>query len=250
MDFKIVFFIFLFFLSCNSNTNEIRNTSPESESFEEKNDQEIIRELIIDSSFDFGKIKKDEVKVMVDNLLNKVMLVKIYVDTDGTGTLGWLNVDFNKNRIFDISDPENPISLTFNKELFQDLKEVYVPKDEVGKFKNQEDDEVIFCSEVENDNVFDNPLIEKCECNTNDIVTCYSSFYQKQGQEYKEYLLEEIDNELSDTLFLNQLDMVKAQYKLSADSLSINVSFEGGEDEFVFYRKGAKVFINSYSYPD
>ncbi len=135
----LLFFLFLLPFSCtqnNSSHKEQENLAvldvPNQNVQTPANDWEQFIRL---TSFDFSPYTSSEVHAYLDHIENNIALVKLFVDTDGTGTLGWVQINFNDNTVFDITlDPEHPKKLTFDEKQYVTLKEKYAtepePKDE------------------------------------------------------------------------------------------------------------------------
>lgn len=76
-------------------------------------------ELVRSSNFPFNEwnAKPKKVNLIIDEDNNSIIRAKLVVDTDGTGTLGWIEFNKNKSELFDTTiDPENPIKLAYNSE--------------------------------------------------------------------------------------------------------------------------------------
>ncbi|MER5020947.1 hypothetical protein KDV81_11025, partial [Providencia stuartii] len=76
-------------------------------------------ELIRSSNFDFSQwnLKPKSVNLIIDEDNNDHIIAKLLIDTDGTGTIGWVFFNKKNNTLHDITfDPDNPIDLKFNYE--------------------------------------------------------------------------------------------------------------------------------------
>lgn len=76
-------------------------------------------ELVRSSSFSFKKwsVKPQEVNLLIDEDEQSIIRAKLFVDTDGTGTLGWVSYNKNKKQLLDTTiDPDKPVKLSFNSE--------------------------------------------------------------------------------------------------------------------------------------
>lgn len=76
-------------------------------------------ELVRSSNFPFKEwnLKPKEVNLIIDEDDNSIISAKLVVDTDGSGTIGWVLFDKRKSDLFNTTiDPENPIKLTYSNE--------------------------------------------------------------------------------------------------------------------------------------
>lgn len=76
-------------------------------------------ELVRSSNFPFKEwnIKPKEVNLIIDEDDDSIISAKLVVDTDGSGTIGWVLFDKLKAELFNTTiDPESPIKLTYNNE--------------------------------------------------------------------------------------------------------------------------------------
>lgn len=76
-------------------------------------------ELVRSSSFPFKEwnLKPKEVSLIIDEDDGFTISAKLVIDTDGTGTIGWVLFDKRKAELFNTTiDPEKPIKLTYNNE--------------------------------------------------------------------------------------------------------------------------------------
>ncbi|WP_053075264.1 hypothetical protein [Pluralibacter gergoviae] len=76
-------------------------------------------ELVRSSSFPFKEwnLKPKEVSLIIDEDDGFIISAKLVIDTDGTGTIGWVLFDKRKAELFNTTiDPEKPIKLTYNNE--------------------------------------------------------------------------------------------------------------------------------------
>ncbi|HID4047190.1 TPA: hypothetical protein ACXE9F_003691 [Pluralibacter gergoviae] len=76
-------------------------------------------ELVRSSSFPFKEwnLKPKEVSLIIDEDDGFTISAKLVIDTDGTGTIGWVLFDKRKAELFNTTiDPEKSIKLTYNNE--------------------------------------------------------------------------------------------------------------------------------------
>lgn len=76
-------------------------------------------ELVRSSNYPFNEwnVKPKKVNLIIDEDDNSIINAKLVVDTDGSGTIGWVLFEKHKSELFNTTiDPENPIKLTYNNE--------------------------------------------------------------------------------------------------------------------------------------
>lgn len=101
-------------------------------------------EFVLSTSFDFTPYNKKQIRTLLDHVENDEALVKVYIESDGTGTLGWIKIDFKNQKVYDVTiDPENPKLLSFDSEKLITLRKElisgnYISKDETQKNKSNE----------------------------------------------------------------------------------------------------------------
>lgn len=74
-------------------------------------------ELVRSSNFPFSswKVSPKNVNLVIDEDNQESIKAKLFFDTDGTGTIGWVVYYKNKNELFNTSaELDNPIKLSFN----------------------------------------------------------------------------------------------------------------------------------------
>ncbi|WP_250255092.1 hypothetical protein [Chryseobacterium sp. Marseille-Q3244] len=83
-------------------------------------------------------LRKLKIGAYIDNIANNIALIKIYIENSGgTGTLGWIKVDFLSDKAYDITiNPENPKGLTFNKEKYLAFKNEILDNEPANKVIN------------------------------------------------------------------------------------------------------------------
>lgn len=76
-------------------------------------------ELVRSSNFPFKKwdLNPKEVNLIINEDDISIISAKLVVDTDGSGTIGWVLFDKRNAELFNTTiDPENPIKLTYDNE--------------------------------------------------------------------------------------------------------------------------------------
>ncbi|HEK1719145.1 TPA: hypothetical protein SMT55_000292 [Proteus mirabilis] len=82
-------------------------------------------ELVRSSSFDFSqwKLKPKSVNLIIDEDNDDYIRAKLVIDTDGTGTIGWVYFDKKNNALYDVTlDPNSSTKLNFNNEYLKAQK--------------------------------------------------------------------------------------------------------------------------------
>jgi hypothetical protein len=73
-----------------------------------------LTELVRSSNFPFRYVSKEKANLLIDNDTGDSVMAQLYFDTDGTGTIGWVQYDVSQRQLFNISaDVEEPQELTF-----------------------------------------------------------------------------------------------------------------------------------------
>ncbi|UAN42492.1 MULTISPECIES: hypothetical protein [unclassified Enterobacter] len=76
-------------------------------------------ELVRSSNYPFSEwnINPNKVNLIIDEDDDSIIRAKLVVDTDGTGTIGWVLFNKSKAELLNTTiDPEKPIKLTYNNE--------------------------------------------------------------------------------------------------------------------------------------
>lgn len=73
-----------------------------------------LTELVRSSNFPFKYVSKEKTNLLIDNDTGNSVMAQLFFDTDGTGTIGWVQYDVSQRQLFNISaDVEEPQELTF-----------------------------------------------------------------------------------------------------------------------------------------
>lgn len=81
----------------------------------DQNCTDYLTELIRSSNFPFENIKKEKVNTIIDEDNGEIVRVKLFFDTDGTGTIGWVEYHIKERKLFNSSaNLEDPELLKFN----------------------------------------------------------------------------------------------------------------------------------------
>lgn len=96
-------------------------TQPAEESSMAKSNQEkgscygYLTELVRSSNFPFKYVNKERTNLLIDNDTGDSIMAQLFFDTDGTGTIGWVQYDVTQRQLFNISgDVEDSEELTFD----------------------------------------------------------------------------------------------------------------------------------------
>ena len=91
-------------------TNEVSKLNNNSE-----NCYDYLTELIRSSNFPFENIKKEKINTLIDEDNGEMIRVKLFYDTDGIGTIGWVEYHLKDRKLFNSSaNLEEPELLKFN----------------------------------------------------------------------------------------------------------------------------------------
>ncbi|WP_129232774.1 hypothetical protein [Cronobacter condimenti] len=78
-----------------------------------------ITAMVRSSNFPLSEwnISADKINLIIDDDGDSVISAKLFYDTDGTGTVGWIEYNKDNNRLYNTSaDLDKPVMLTFNNE--------------------------------------------------------------------------------------------------------------------------------------
>ncbi len=114
-----VFYLMLFLLAFIGNTacaTFLREEpSSASQNQEEDSCYRYLTELVRSSNFLFKYVSKEKTNVLIDNDTGDSVMAKLFFDTNGTGTIGWVQYDVVQRQLLNISgDMEEPQELTFD----------------------------------------------------------------------------------------------------------------------------------------
>ena len=81
----------------------------------DENCYDYLTELIRSSNFPFENIKKEKVNTLIDEDNGEIIRAKLFFDTEGTGTIGWVEYHFKDRILLNTSaNREEPETLKFN----------------------------------------------------------------------------------------------------------------------------------------
>ncbi|VXB38015.1 conserved exported hypothetical protein [Pseudomonas sp. 8BK] len=74
-----------------------------------------LTELVRSSNFPFKYVTKEKTNLLIDNDTGDSVMAKLLFDTNGTGTIGWVQYNVTQRQLLNISgDVEEPEELTFD----------------------------------------------------------------------------------------------------------------------------------------
>lgn len=74
-----------------------------------------LTDIIRSSNFPFGNIEKSKVNILIDDDNGKIIRSKLFFETDGTGTIGWIEYDIKQKKLFNTSaNLDTPKELKFS----------------------------------------------------------------------------------------------------------------------------------------
>ncbi|MTB41580.1 MULTISPECIES: hypothetical protein [Providencia] len=84
-----------------------------------------ITELVRSSNFDLSqwKVNSADINLIIDEDNDDFIRAKLFIETIGTGTIGWVYFNKMNNTLHDITfDPDNTVNLTFNHQYLKAYK--------------------------------------------------------------------------------------------------------------------------------
>lgn len=111
--------LLLAFAGNNANAAQLQqdpqgNETGTSQDQEKSNCYGYLTELVRSSNFPFKYVSKEKTNLLIDNDTGNSVMAQLFFDTDGTGTIGWVQYDVSQRQLFNISaDVEEPQKLTF-----------------------------------------------------------------------------------------------------------------------------------------
>lgn len=75
-----------------------------------------LTELVRSSNFPFNYVKKDKANLLMDDDQGETISAQVVFDTDGSGTMGWIQYDIQPQQLLNTSaELETPELLTFDR---------------------------------------------------------------------------------------------------------------------------------------
>lgn len=107
--------VFVFFGNTACAIQPIEAPSTASSNQEDSSCYGYLTELIRSSNFPFKYVTKEKTNLLIDNDTGDSVMAQLFFDTDGTGTIGWVQYNVSQRQLFNISgDVEEPEELTFD----------------------------------------------------------------------------------------------------------------------------------------
>lgn len=74
-----------------------------------------LTELVRSSNFPFKYVSKEKTNFLIDNDTGDSLLAQLFFDTNGTGTIGWVQYNVSQRQLFNVSGyVDEPEELTFD----------------------------------------------------------------------------------------------------------------------------------------
>lgn len=132
------------------------------------------KEMLLSSNFPLSNdIPKDKIQVDIDSQENNVYLCRVYFETEGTGTLGWIKYDSVHKKLYNVTY-EDPVELCFEMNWANKLNRIL--NDTSGNEVEQQD----IISQTEN--ISD----EKCSVLPFDFEKYFEEYLSKEYDEVSE----------------------------------------------------------------
>jgi hypothetical protein len=83
-----------------------------------------LTELVRSSNFPFKYVSKEKTNLLIDNDTGDSVMAQLFFDTNGTGTIGWVQYDVTQRQLFNISgEVDEPQELKFDTSFAIDYEE-------------------------------------------------------------------------------------------------------------------------------
>lgn len=121
----LIFAVLISFISCkNDHTNAYLTSSTESSDqiAADEDCNNYLVEMVKSSTFPFEayKIQKEDIRLLIDEEDETAVRAKVFFETDGSGTLGWISYDKKEKRLFNTSaNLDQPQQLDFDNQWLQ-----------------------------------------------------------------------------------------------------------------------------------
>lgn len=150
---------------------------------------DILTEMVRSSSFPFGKINPKKVNILIDADEEETIRVKLFFDTEGTGTLGWLEYRVAQRKLLSISvNPEEPVELTFDTSFARQFEQCRGIKNTLPKKTaayGQSAFEALYTKSI---------LVELPNTYSYDFINEEREFIRLPKEFYQKFSVEETDN--------------------------------------------------------
>ncbi|WP_449387336.1 hypothetical protein [Chryseobacterium lineare] len=216
-----------------------------------------LTELVRSSNFPFSewKMEKNKVNLLIDNDNNRIISCKVFVDTEGTGTIGWIEFHKNDGKLFNTSaNLDRPVELKYNKkwkELFDSCSSKVIVENTLEKVYG-------ICNELSLPVKYDFDAINE-EKGFIDIGKEYYKLFPFEHQDnYKMAKLSTINNDIKPVILITHdlngqstwyLLVLNSQYKVISNIiLYTNEEIDNGGSKYITYNisKDYKISINQF----
>lgn len=252
----ILFFV-LFMFGCQKASNHTETTPKvkNAEIIEQKtvepnreiNCEEFFREVVLSSNLSAVKNYKD-VFVRIESSSDEKIVLELYVKNNLSessqnqqiveNAVAWLNFIPASEKLFDITaDPEEPLEVSFNRELltkydFKTLCGIQAKK----SVKSVNDNLKTNCKEITGEMLSG----EECIISTNSLDAVYNEIVEKSLVRDSEFLLKKLPK-INTSQKINKNGIVEISYKVSKNSVIIEMFYEGGITDVELYRQDQSV---------
>lgn len=84
--------------------------------------------MVRSSNFPFNYVKKDKASLLIDDDQGETVSAQVVFDTDGSGTIGWVQYDIRTHQLFNTSvDPGSPERLLFDRRFAEEYERCITP---------------------------------------------------------------------------------------------------------------------------
>lgn len=231
----------------SANTKIGDTTNLKKSSLEREDCLKVLQEVVKTSSLE--NPFKNELEVDIEKIEDSKLTLRLFVKADGgensENNIGWLVIDPKNKKMLDITnDIEQPESLNFKKEVWNEIikcyfenNKMYLISADANELKNWD------CVEKGGD--MNNGFVTICNSN----YSIVKSHQYLKKEKYKDgYLL--LDNiPKRDTLY--KKDNVDINYKIiNSKKIVIELSFAGGVTEFNLIETNGKTKVLETMFPD
>ncbi|UII28970.1 hypothetical protein LVD15_11235 [Fulvivirga maritima] len=211
---------------------------------------DLLLEVILHSSFNIpDEIKKERVSILIDTHDDKTILAKVFFETEGTGTLGWIRYDFESQKLFDVSAYlENPEELNLESSVVDLINRKCFSSDTINNnIANVKEINQSNCYQLTDEENY--LFTDLCLFpNSISIHEIYKRLLEKQSTKH---LLSKIPTQ--DTSYIIEKSNAQIDYEIPTnlnDSLKINMRFTGGETYISIFPKNDSLALSITSSPD
>lgn len=200
----------------------------------EINCEEFFRQIVLSTNLSAVKNYKD-VFVRIESSSEDKIVLELYVKNNISessqnkqiveNAVAWLNFIPDSEKLFDItSDPEEPVELSFNKELLKNYDYRKSCGLKAKAFENQKNTLAKNnCREITGDMLSG----EECSISSKSLDEVYKDIIDKSLVRDSEFLLKKLPK-INTSEKINKNGIVEISYKISQNSVVIEMLYEGG----------------------